>query len=107
ECISIVKKSEVLDSRMAGDRQNFLSDQHQSETFRKGGQRLQEIGEELLAAFVLIDAAHVERETARDAVLPAKAIGLKLRPRRNVRSNADDHAGHVAIAGGRLNHPPL
>ena len=62
--------------------------------------------EQLGAALVLVDAADVDRRTGR--AMPdccRKRVGVA--SRRHLRADADDHAGHVVVAGHRLEQRAL
>ena len=58
--------------------------------------------EQLLAALVLVDPAHVDRESSLDAVLLPESV--RLRVVRHLRPDADDDRGHVVVARDRLDH---
>ena len=61
--------------------------------------------EQLVAALVLVDAADIHGKRAANLVLLAEP--RRLRVVRHVRSDADDDAGDLLVAGDGVNHRPL
>ena len=99
------EKPEMADPRVVGHRQDGLADEHELKPARHRARVALEVLEQLLAALVLVDAAHVDRKRAGDAELLPEPLGLGTRG--NVRADADDDAGQIAGTGDVLDHGAL
>src|SRR6478609_8124569 len=95
----------MVNPRMLRDRHDCAADQNEIETTRKSGCVAKKEIEELLAALVLVDAADIDGKRPSQVVLPAKSF--RIRSRRDVRTDADDHTRNLFVACGGLDHRPL
>ena len=93
------------DARVVGDGENRGPHQHQRQVAPQGARVALEVGEQLLAALVFVDAADVDDKGRRDAVLLAEPF--RVRAGRHLGADAHDDVGHGVVAGDGLDHRAL
>ncbi len=105
ELVLVVDEAEVVDARVPGDGDDGRADEHQVHAVDERGAVVLEVLEELGAALVLVDAAHVDREAVADAELLAEAAGV--RSLGHFRSDTHHHARRLRVAGHALDEGTL
>jgi hypothetical protein len=87
---------------MRGNRHDRAADEHEIQSLRKGRGIPEKKPEQLAAAFVLVDAPHIDGERLPKAVLlpePGR-VGL----RRHLGADSHNHTRHVLITRDGVNH---
>jgi len=105
ELVLVWHESQVADPRVRRHRDHRAADEHERQAPRKRRRVPGEVLEELLAALVLVDAAHVDRKRLADPELPAES--LRVGALRHLGSDAHHHRRHVAVGGDGVDHGAL
>ena len=105
ELVLLGHETQVRHARVVGDRQDGVAAQHELERTLPGPGVARVEREQLVAALVLVDPPHVDRERTPDPELLAEP--LRLDARRHFRTAARHDRRHPRIAGRRMHEVAL